>query len=72
MEDLALEIGGVHHIGIDQAEPADSGGGQIERGGRAERAGADEQDGRVFQPQLPGLAHGGNEQVARVAEQFRR
>ena len=72
MEDLALEIGGIDHIRIDESEPADPGGGQIERGGRAERTGADQQDGGVFQTQLSGLAHVGNEQMARVAEQFRR
>ncbi len=72
VEDLALEIRGIHHIRIDQAEAADPGGGKIERGRRSQRAGADEQDGRVFQLQLSARPDGGDEDVAGITEQFRR
>jgi hypothetical protein len=63
VQDLALEVGCVHHIGIYQTEPADTGRREIEGGGRAEGAGADQQHRRVFKAQLSGLAHVGNEQV---------
>ena len=71
MQDLPLEIGGSDHIRIDEPQPTDARRRQIERGGRAERAAADKQDGSVFQAQLPGLADRGDEQMSRVTEQFR-
>ena len=41
VEDLALEVGEVHRVEVHDAEPADAGGRQIHRDGRAESAGAD-------------------------------
>ena len=42
MDDLPLEVGLVDDVRVDDAERADSGGGEIERRGRAETACADE------------------------------
>jgi hypothetical protein len=56
VEELALEIGEIDRIGIDKAEAADPCRSKVEGGGRAEAAGADEEDGCAFQPQLSGLA----------------
>jgi len=44
VHDLPLEVGGIDDVGIDDAEPTDTGGREVERRGRAESAGADEQD----------------------------
>lgn len=72
MKDLALKIRGIYHVRIHQAEAADTCGGEIHGGRRTKRAGADEQDGGLFQAQLPRLADGGDEQVARVSQDFFR
>ena len=65
--DLALEVRLVDDVGVDDPERADPGGGEVERGGRAEAAGADQQDPRVEQLELALLADLGDQQVARVA-----
>ncbi len=65
--DLALEVRLVDDVGVDDPERADAGGGEVERGGRAEAAGADQQDARVEQLQLALLADLGDQQVAAVA-----
>jgi hypothetical protein len=67
VDDLALQVRLVDDVGVDDAEPADAGGREVERRGRAEAAGADQQDLGVEQLQLSLLADLGNEEVAAVA-----
>ena len=44
MEYLPLEVGSVHLVEIHDSEPSDASGGEIERGRRAESAGADDKN----------------------------
>ncbi len=67
VQKLALEVGGIDRIGIEHTQPPDTGGGEVKRGGRAESAHADQQDGGVFQAQLPSLADLRDQEVAGVA-----
>ena len=46
MNDLALQVGEIHDIVIDDAERADSGRRQVEQQRRAEAAGADHEHAR--------------------------
>ena len=43
VDDLALQVGGVHDVEVDDADGAHAGGGQVEHGRRAQSAGADEE-----------------------------
>ena len=43
VEDLALQVRRVDGVGVDEAERADAGRREVERRGRAEAAGAEEQ-----------------------------
>ena len=54
MDDLALQVGLVHHVEVDDAERAHTGRGQVEQRRRAQAAGPHDQDLRVLQPLLPG------------------
>ena len=67
MDDLALEVRLVDDVGVDDPEAADARRREVERRGRAEAAGADQQHLRVEQLQLALLADLGDQQVARVA-----
>ena len=67
MDDLALEVRVVDDVGIDDAERADARRREVERRGRAEPAGADQEHARVEQLLLPLLADLGDQDVARVA-----
>ena len=67
MDDLTLEIRVVDDVGVDDAERADAGGGEVERRRRAEPAGTDQEHARVEQLLLPLLADLGNQDVAGVA-----
>ena len=67
MDDLALEVRLVDDVRVDDPERADARGGEVERGGGAEPARADEEDARVEQALLPVLADLGDQQVAAVA-----
>ena len=67
MRDLPLQVRLVDDVRVDDAERADAGGGEVERGGRAEASCADQQDAGVEQLQLPLLADLGDQDVARVA-----
>ena len=67
VEDLALEVGVVDHVHVDDADRAHTGGGQVERGGRTETTGAEQQDLGAEQLLLALLADLGEEQVAAVA-----
>ena len=72
VDDLALEVRVVDDVGVDDPERPDAGGGEVERRGRAEPAGADQQDARVEQFLLPLLADLGDQEVPRVALALRR
>ena len=67
VDDLALEVGDVDHVVVDDAELADAGGRQVERGRRAEPAGAEQQHLRVEQLELALDADLRQQHVARVA-----
>ena len=67
---LALEIGEIDHVEIDQADATHAGGGEIQAERRAQAACADQQDLGVFQFQLPVHADFGHDQVARIAQDF--
>ena len=67
VRDLALQVRRVDAVVVDDAEPADAGGCEIEGGGGAEAAGADEQHARVEQLELTFVADLGNQQVPAVA-----
>ena len=72
MDDLALEVRLVDDVRVDDPEPADTGRGEVQRRGRAEAAGADQQHLGVEQLQLPCFADLGDQQVAAVARAPRR
>ena len=61
MQDLALEVAHVHEVGIDEADGADAGRGEIERRRRTEPPCPDHQDARLLQPALAGLTDVGQE-----------
>ena len=67
VDDLALQVGRVDDVVVDDAERPDAGGGQVERGGGAEAARADQQHARVEELDLALLADLGDQQVAAVA-----
>ena len=67
MDDLALQVRVVDDVGVDDAERADAGCGEVERRRRAEPAGADEEHAAAEQPLLAGLADLGDQQMPRVA-----
>ncbi len=74
-------VGGVHHlplqvrvvddVGVDDAERADAGRGQVQRRGGAETAGAEQQHLRGQQLELAGLADLGDQDVPGVAAPLR-
>jgi hypothetical protein len=72
MQDLPLQVRGIDLVGVHQAQSSDSRRSQIKGDRRTERTGTYQQYRSAFQTQLPGLAHCGNEQVARVSEKLRR
>ena len=43
MNDLAMQVAQVDRVVVDDADPADAGGGEVERGGAAEAARTDDQ-----------------------------
>ena len=67
VDDLALEVGDVDDVVVDDAERADAGRGQVQRGRRAEPAGAEQQHLGVEQLLLALDADLGQQEVARVA-----
>ena len=67
VQDLALQVGGVDLVHVDDADRADAGGGEVERGRRAEPAGTEQQHLRVEQLLLALDADLGQQQVALVA-----
>src|SRR5918999_3840382 len=67
MDDLALQVGLVDSVELDDAQGADSGRGEIEQGGTAQTAGANDQHPGVLQPLLSLHADVGNDEVPAVA-----
>ncbi len=67
VEHLALQVRRVHHVHVDDAERPDARRGEVERGGGAEPAGAEEQDLALEQLLLPGFADLGQQQVTVIA-----
>ena len=67
VDHLALQVREVDVVVVDDPERADAGRGQVERGRRAEPAGAEQQHLRVEQLLLALDADLGDQQVARVA-----
>ena len=67
MDHLALEVGEVDLVVVDDAQRAHPGGRQIQRRGRAQAAGSEQQHLGVEQLLLALGADLGNQQVARVA-----
>ena len=67
MDDLALQVGDVDDVEVDDADGAHAGRREVEHRRRAEAAGADEEHAGVQQPGLAVRADLRDEQVARVA-----
>ena len=67
VDHLALQVGGVDDVVVDEADRADPGRGQVERGRGAEPAGAEQQHLGVEQLQLAVDPDLGKQGVARVA-----
>ena len=65
--DLALQVGEIDDVVVDDADRADAGGGQVERGRRAEAAGTEQEHLGVEQLQLALEPDLRDEHVARVA-----
>ena len=53
VQDLALQIGQLDFVGIDDAQSSDAGGSKIKSRGRTQPAGADDQHARLAQLDLP-------------------
>jgi hypothetical protein len=70
VHDLALQIGQVHDVAVADGEMADPGGSQVEAGGRAQPAGADEQDMALEQLGLARKVDLGQQDVAAVADEL--
>lgn len=67
MDDLALQVGLVDLVELGDAEGADAGRGEIEKGRAAQAARADDEDLGVLEPLLPVHADVRDDQVPAVA-----
>ena len=67
VEHLALEVAQVDHVRVDDAQRAHARGGEVERGGRAQPARAQQQHLGLEQLRLTLLADLGEDEVAAVA-----
>ena len=67
VDDLALQVGLLDDVEVDDAQCADAGGGQIQQRRGAQPARADDQYARVLQPLLAVEAEVGQQQVPAVA-----
>src|SRR3990172_1869436 len=67
VEDLRLQVCEVNHVKVHDAEAADAGGGEVLRERVSEPSGADDQGGRLLEPDLALHADLGQDQVTRVA-----
>ena len=66
MQDLALEIGKIDGVAIDEADAPDARRGEIQRDRRTEPARADAQHARRLQPLLPLERHLRHDEMPRV------
>src|SRR5271156_1775353 len=69
-ENLALQVGGIYRVEINEADAADSSCSEIEAERGAEAAGADAQNLGLLELQLTFHADFGHDQVAAVAQDF--
>ena len=67
VEDLALEIGAVDDVEVDESQRADAGEGEVESDGGAEPAGANDEHLRFDDFALPDAGDLGHDEVAAVA-----
>src|SRR2546430_5890465 len=67
VQELALKVGGVDGVEVDDSDLADAGRRQVHGRGRAKPAGAQEEHARVEQLALPRATYFGQDQVPRVA-----
>ena len=67
VQDLALQVRGVHHVVIHQAERSDASRCQVERGGRSQPSRTHEKDARARQGLLPVESDFGKNDVPCVA-----
>src|ERR1700742_2481543 len=67
VEDLPVQIRGLDFVEVDEADPADAGGGEIERRGAAEPTGADDEHGAAPKLLLPFLSELREDLLTRVA-----
>ena len=63
MDHLALQVGVIHHVEIDNADATHTGCRQIQQQGRAEAASAHAQHRGGLEPLLPLHAHFGQDQM---------
>ena len=70
VDDLALEIGEIDRVEIDDADFADAGGGEVHGDGGAEAARADADDAGGANFLLARQADFGQDQMARVTADF--
>ena len=70
VDHLALQVGEIHHVEIDDADAPHARRGKVQAQRRAQSAGADQQHLRGLQLLLALHAHLGNDQVAAVAQNF--
>ena len=67
VEDLSLEVGAVDEVAVDEGEVSDASGCEVEGGGGAEAAGAEEKDAGVEEGALSLFADLRDEEVSAVA-----
>ena len=70
VQDLALQVGEIDRVAVDQCQPADARRSQVHRCGRAEPAGADDQRRGGADARLPFDADLLQQDVARIAQQL--
>jgi hypothetical protein len=70
VHDLALQVGQVDLVVVDQGDAADAARCQVERGGRTEAAGTDDEGVRVEQALLALDAELVQQDVARIAQEL--
>jgi hypothetical protein len=70
MDDLALEVGVVNDVEINEAEISNASGGEVERKGRTKASSADAEDACILQTLLAFGAKFGEREMARIAEEL--
>ncbi len=70
MQDLALQVAAIDQVEIDETECADPGRSQVQRGGRSQAAGADQQHACALEFRLACEPYIGKCEVPGVAEQL--